>query len=63
MTGIQIGEILQNILTAEQWKELKIDNAVRCVIASLRKKLEQYTDKDYIQTVRGIGYKFEIPEA
>ena len=136
MSGIQIGEILQNILTAEQWKELKIfmlegqtkdtypeirrgelhiclesrnvwigeqhlgltkyefdvlcllarhsgrvfskeqiyahtwekeignvDNAVRCVITSLRKKLKEYTDKYYIQTVRGIGYKFEIPEA
>ena len=39
------------------------DNAVRCVIASLRKKLKQYTDKDYFQTVREIGYKFVIPEA
>ena len=136
MSGIQIGEILQNILTAEQWKELKIfmlegqtkdtypeicrgelhiclesrnawigeqhlgltkygfdvlcllarhprrvfskeqiyehvwekesgktDNATRCVISGLRKKLQQYIDKEYIQTVRGIGYKFVIPEA
>ena len=41
----------------------KTDNATRCVISSLRKKLKQYADKEYIQTVRGIGYKFVIPEA
>ena len=39
-----------------------VDNAVRCVITSLRKKLKQYTDKEYIQTVWGIGYKFiDVP--
>ena len=49
---------------AHAWeKEIgNVDNAVRCVITSLRKKLRQYTDKDYIRTVRGIGYKFVIPE-
>lgn len=47
------------------WKKEsgKTDNATRCVISSLRNKLKQYTDKEYIQTVRGIGYKFVIPEA
>ena len=34
------------------------DNAVQCVISSLRRKLRKYTDKEYIQTVWGVGYKF-----
>ena len=38
------------------------DNAVRCLIAGIRKKLRKYTNKEYIQTVRGIGYRFVIPE-
>ena len=38
------------------------DNAVRCLIAGIRKKLRKYTDKEYIQTVRGVGYRFVIPE-
>lgn len=40
-----------------------IDNIIYCLIYSLRKKLEidsQYPE--YIQTVRGAGYKFVIPE-
>lgn len=40
-----------------------IDNTIYCLIRSLRKKLE--TDPrypEYIQTVRGAGYKFVIPE-
>lgn len=28
-----------------------------------KKKLKKYSDKEYIRTVRGVGYKFEIPEA
>lgn len=36
------------------------DNAVRCLIAGIRKKLRKYTNKEYIQTVRGVGYRFEI---
>ena len=40
-----------------------VDNAVRCVIASLRRKLRKYTDQEYIQNVWGIVYKFKIPEA
>ncbi len=41
----------------------EIDNIIYCLIRSLRKKLE--TDSrypEYIQTVRGAGYKFAIPE-
>ena len=38
------------------------DNAVRCLIAGIRKKLRTYTGKEYIQTVRGVGYRFMIPE-
>ena len=38
------------------------DNAVRCLIAGIRKKLRTSTGKDYIQTVRGVGYRFVIPE-
>ncbi len=40
-----------------------IDNIIYCLICSLRKKLE--TDPrhpEYIQTIRGVGYKFIIPE-
>ncbi len=40
-----------------------IDNIIYCLIRSLRKKLE--TDPrhpEYIQTIRGVGYKFVIPE-
>lgn len=40
-----------------------MDNAVYCLVHSLRKKIE--TDSkhpEYIQTVRGAGYKFTIPE-
>ena len=38
------------------------DNAVRCLIAGIRKKLRKYTNKEYIQTVRGVGYRFVIPK-
>lgn len=38
------------------------DNAVRCLIAGIRKKLRTYTGKEYIQTVRGVGYRFMTPE-
>ena len=39
-------------------KIVDIDNAVYCLVRSIRKKLK----KEYIQTVRGVGYKFTIPE-
>ena len=38
------------------------DNAVRCLIAGIRKKLRKDTNNEYIQTVRGVGYRFVIPE-
>ena len=39
-------------------KIVNIDNAVYCLVRSIRKKLKN----EYIQTVRGVGYKFMIPE-
>lgn len=47
------------------WKEEteSYENAVQCIISGLRKKLKKYSNKEYIRTVRGVGYKFEIPEA
>lgn len=39
-------------------KTVDIDNAVYCLVRSIRKKLKN----EYIQTVRGVGYKFVIPE-
>lgn len=36
-----------------------IRNSVYCLIRSLRKKLErEHGDRKYIQTIRGVGYKF-----
>ena len=53
------------VFTKEQiyravWNEepLDADNAVYCVISSIRKKLRKFTTKEYIQTVWGVGYKF-----
>ncbi len=46
------------------WKEepVEINSAVACVISNIRKKLRKYTQKEYIQTVWGIGYKFvDVP--
>lgn len=41
----------------------EIDNIIYCLIRSLRKKLETNSRyPEYIQTVRGAGYKFAIPE-
>ena len=46
------------------WKEeIRItDNAVQCVISSLKRKMKQ-PDMEYIQTVWGVGYKFIVPDA
>lgn len=42
---------------------IDIDNAVYCLVRSLRKKLKGITQAhEYIQTVRGLGYKFIVPE-
>ena len=46
------------------WKEEPVDisSAVFCIIANIRQKLRKVTKKEYIQTVRGVGYKFvDIP--
>ena len=48
------------------WKEepVNIKGAVYCTISSLRKKLKAHTREEYIQTVPGMGYRFnEAPEA
>ena len=37
-----------------------VDNTIYCLVYSLRNKLE--ANSKYIQTVRGVGYKFVIPE-
>lgn len=57
------------VFTKEQIYEMvydepaeQIDNAVMCLIHSIRKKLKQHTGKEFIQTVRGVGYRFVIPE-
>ena len=57
------------IFTKEQlftaiWKEEPVDtdNAVCCIISSIRRKLRKVTPKEYIQTVWGAGYKFvDVP--
>lgn len=39
-----------------------VDNIVYCLIHSLRKKLEtDPRNPKYLQTIRGVGYKFTIP--
>ena len=46
------------------WKEEPVDtdNAVCCIISSIRRKLRKVTTKEYIQTVWGAGYKFvDVP--
>ena len=76
LTNLEFGVLLYlaqhplRIFTKRQiqeavWKEEteSYENAVQCVISSLRRKLRKYTDQEYIQTVWGIGYKFKLPEA
>lgn len=50
-------EQIYNVVYDDE-KIVDIDNAVYCLVRSIRKKLK----KEYIQTVRGVGYKFMIPE-
>ena len=50
-------EQIYNVVYDDE-KFVDIDNAVYCLVRSIRKKLK----KEYIQTVRGVGYKFMIPE-
>lgn len=57
--------ISQEELYQAVWKEepVNIKGAVYCTIASLRKKLKAHTCKEYIQTVSGMGYRFnKTPE-
>lgn len=52
-------QIYQNV-----WKQEPVDtdNAVYCIISSIRRKLRKVTAKEYIQTVWGAGYKFvDVP--
>ena len=54
------------VFTREQlyesvWDDIPISvyAKVECMIYSIRKKLRAYTDRQYIQTVWGVGYKFD----
>lgn len=54
------------VFTKEQiyeavWDDIpvSIDAKVECMIYSIRKKLRLYTDREYIHTVWGVGYKFD----
>ena len=54
------------VFTREQiyeavWDDIpvNVDAKVECMIYSIRKKLRKYTDRQYIQTVWGVGYKFD----
>ena len=38
---------------------ISVDAKVECMVYSIRKKLRAYTDRQYIQTVWGVGYKFD----
>lgn len=53
------------VFTKEQiyeavWDDIpvSVDAKVECMIYSIRKKLRAYTDRKYIRTVWGVGYKF-----
>lgn len=43
------------------WEEVpvNVDNKVMCLVSSIRKKLREHTTREYIQTVWGVGYKFD----
>lgn len=54
------------VLTREQlyeavWDDIPVSvyAKVMCMISSIRQKLKSCTDKEYIQTVWGVGYKFD----
>ena len=58
--------VSQEDLYQAVWKEepVNIKGAVYCTISSLRKKLKAHTRKEYIQTVPGMGYRYnKSPEA
>lgn len=44
-------------------KIVDVNNAVYCIIRNIQKKLKNvWKCHEYIQTVRGVGYKFVVPE-
>ena len=44
-------------------EHFEYDNALNCLVSSLRKKIEyEPTHPQYIKSVRGVGYKFHAPE-
>lgn len=54
------------VFTKEQiyeavWDDIpvSVDAKVECMIYSIRKKMRAYTDREYIRTVWGVGYKFD----
>ena len=54
------------VFTREQlyeavWDDIpvSVDAKVECMVYSIRKILRAYTDRQYIQTVWGVGYKFD----
>ena len=54
------------VFTREQlyeavWDDIPISvyAKVECMIYGIRKKLRAYTDRQYIQTVWGVGYTFD----
>ncbi len=57
------------VFTKEQlyeavWEDIpvSVDAKVECMIYTIRKKLRRYTDREYIRTVWGVGYKFvDVP--
>ena len=56
----------RQVFTKEQiykavWDDIpvNVDAKVECMIYGIRKKLRKYTDREYIQTVWGVGYKFD----
>ena len=52
---------LQGNIYEAVWDDIpvNVDAKVECMIYSIRKKLREYTDRQYIQTVWGVGYKFD----
>lgn len=58
LTKEQIYEFIYGDMIPED-----IDNIIYCLMHNLRKKLEKDPQHpEYIQTIRGIGYKLVIPE-
>nr|WP_243154143.1 winged helix-turn-helix domain-containing protein [Pseudoflavonifractor sp. 60] len=53
------GQIYSHIWDDEP--TVAVDEAVKSLIKKLRKKLAT-VDKDYIQNMRGVGYKFVLPD-